>query len=1441
MKSYDINRLFIIVLAYVFAVFYIMYRRVMSGDSARYAGGPQTGVTPLSGVPQTGGTPLSGVPQTRGTPQSGGSERDPDSSAVWKTRFYILAASALLIRLAFAGAIEGFPNDMACFKSWSEAASGSFITLYDDRPGWFIDYPPGYMYVLLVLGKIRDIFNIPKDSGAYTALIKLPAILSDIACGFIIYRLTGRRDDAANAREAKQPPAANAREVKQPPAVKAREVKQPPTAPALRESARLLIAACCFFNPAAFLISSVWGQIDSVLSLLVLLAILAYVGKRHAASGVFYALSVLFKPQGIIFLPVAFFILLYDFLKDKDYKPALKMIAGAAAAAFLTILPFTLRRGPLWIVRLYMNTLGGYQSASLNAFNFFALFGGNWVDDSNVFFAFSYKTWGVAAIIAFTVLTGVFVFKAKETRGISDGYILFMGSALLLFGVVTFGHRMHERYFFPTLPLLLAAAVMRSPAEGLKAERPFNTVSNGARAIKAFMGSANAHYLLYIIITISGYLNVLLVFATYYTRENESFYNSVWIYLISFVNVAASAGVLIAAYCAAGALKKAGTGKKTGPVKAARVLVSVIILVALSSVILYPQPAYAQPAMSESIGQPIGIQNPGFEESGADSETGFQGWDLYDYRGQRAGEPGTSVISMDTEVFHSGGASARIDSSATNDARFYQMVTVQPGSVYRISCWAKTDSVADTGVGANVSVLGVYAISSDIKGVSDGFRFLELFGITGPSQNELWISVGLGGYSNECYGTAWFDDVALELLDAAPPGITPQKFYDSNGEDGGSAAVRPNALSAGARVALLLIVASLLVLIAFIALRAKKRAVVQVGSPYAENPLYKLDRHDLPIISIMTAAYLALAFFRLGGLTAPGTFWRPARVTDSVLFEFEAPVRITGVIYNGNISKNSDSGDVFELYALDADGGQEILLTAINEMPFYEWISNKTDASGVTAVRLTTVTPGNALNEIAFIGTDANGISGTLPVKIVPDACSLSEYDEGSIFNLIDEQETVPERPDILNGTYFDEIYFARTAYENIHNLQIFETTHPPLGKLITALGILIFGMNPFGWRIMGMLAGAAMIPAMYAFAKKLFGKRQYAFFAAFLLTFDFMHFAQTRLSTIDSYVTLLIIIMYMFMLDSFMNGIEGRPLKDVLVPLGLSGLAFGLGVSVKWIALYAGAGLAFVFALSRVCEITDRPADVSRRRKRKNTGVIRGPAVKRRADSMKLQDYWPRFWVVIASCVLFFIVIPSVIYMLSYIPYYKEPGATGGIFRIVYDNQVSMFNYHGKLTDTHPFESIWWKWPLDITPIWYYSASGLPDTLKASVVSFGNPLIWWTGIPCLIAAFITAYRKADKRMALVFAAFLIQFAPWIFISRATFIYHYFSSTPFMIFAIVYVIKKLTESGTISSRAVYAYLAAAAVLFAVYYPVLSGLPVPVKYSNALKLFSTWIW
>lgn len=156
----------------------------------------------------------------------------------------------------------------------------------------------------------------------------------------------------------------------------------------------------------------------------------------------------------------------------------------------------------------------------------------------------------------------------------------------------------------------------------------------------------------------------------------------------------------------------------------------------------------------------------------------------------------------------------------------------------------------------------------------------------------------------------------------------------------------------------------------------------------------------------------------------------------------------------------------------------------------------------------------------------------------------------GEASALTDEQNVVPLYPSYMNSTYFDEIYHARTAYEHILGLEPYENTHPPLGKLIISLGIRIFGMNPFGWRFMGTLFGVLMLPILYHLLKRLFGSTFLCTAGTVLFAFDFMHYVQTRIATIDTYAVFFILLMYGAMLVFLQTDLMTAGWKKLLPPL---------------------------------------------------------------------------------------------------------------------------------------------------------------------------------------------------------------------------------------------------------------------------------------------------
>ena len=87
--------------------------------------------------------------------------------------------------------------------------------------------------------------------------------------------------------------------------------------------------------------------------------------------------------------------------------------------------------------------------------------------------------------------------------------------------------------------------------------------------------------------------------------------------------------------------------------------------------------------------------------------------------------------------------------------------------------------------------------------------------------------------------------------------------------------------------------------------------------------------------------------------------------------------------------------------------------------------------------------------------------------------------------------------------------------------------------------------------------------------------------------------------------------------------------------------------------------------------------------------------------------------------------------------------------------------------------------------------------------------MIWWLGVPAMIFCAWQAYRRRSLALALIVLGFAWQWLPWSRIDRATFQYHYYTSVPFLIMALAYMLAELWHGP--SRRTWFVAKAAAAV------------------------------
>ena len=126
--------------------------------------------------------------------------------------------------------------------------------------------------------------------------------------------------------------------------------------------------------------------------------------------------------------------------------------------------------------------------------------------------------------------------------------------------------------------------------------------------------------------------------------------------------------------------------------------------------------------------------------------------------------PYTSEFSRDKEVKYSDIDSYKITSEKENDAMFYKEVTVTPNTPYKVTCMVKTENVKTIQVGKNggahISIADTTEKSKSITGTNDWQKLEFIFN----SKNRTSVNIGfrLGGYDDNCIGTAWFSDFTIE-------------------------------------------------------------------------------------------------------------------------------------------------------------------------------------------------------------------------------------------------------------------------------------------------------------------------------------------------------------------------------------------------------------------------------------------------------------------------------------------------------------------------------------------------------------------------------------------------------------------------------------------------------------------------------------------------------
>ncbi|MDQ2966324.1 MAG: hypothetical protein M3R57_10795, partial [Chloroflexota bacterium] len=406
------------------------------------------------------------------------------------------AASAILIVLALGLAFRlilahvlpgsGFQVDRDAFHYWADNLAKEGLFGFYQRD-FFHDYTPGYMYFLALVGILdgflRGVVDLltgvpllgwlvdvpPLSLVAAGDLIKLPSLLADLVLGWLAWSMT--RELGAGRRAA------------------------------------LAAGAIAVFNPISWFDSVVWGQVDSIGVIFLLLGVRELWRDRPERAAIFTVIAAIIKPQLGILVPVVAAVTIRRALFpsgghgadpapgepgapdqgrtttewERTVRGPVRILTTGLAGlitAVLVSLPFGL--SVVDLVMQVATAAGGYPYLTVNAYNPWALFelngaglaaSGTWICDvivahtaggSECTQALMFGPVPALAVGATLLLAAIAAITVAIARR-PDRLTILVGVAVLALAFFVLPTRVHERYLYPFLALaaILAAVSFR--------------------------------------------------------------------------------------------------------------------------------------------------------------------------------------------------------------------------------------------------------------------------------------------------------------------------------------------------------------------------------------------------------------------------------------------------------------------------------------------------------------------------------------------------------------------------------------------------------------------------------------------------------------------------------------------------------------------------------------------------------------------------------------------------------------------------------------------------------------------------------------------------------------------------------------------------------------------------------------------------------------------
>ena len=423
---------------------------------------------------------------------------------------------------------------------------------------------------------------------------------------------------------------------------------------------------------------------------------------------------------------------------------------------------------------------------------------------------------------------------------------------------------------------------------------------------------------------------------------------------------------------------------------------------------------------------------------------------------------------------------------------------------------------------------------------------------------------------------------------------------------------------------------------------------------------------------------------------------------------------------------------------------------------------------------------------------------------------------------------------------------------------------HPPLGKWLIGLGMLIFGPdNSFGWRVATAVTGILAVVLIMLIARLLFKSMLLATIAGFLLAISGTAIVMSRVALLDNFVMFFALLGFgAVLLDRSWSRVrlaawiarreEGGRGTDWGPALWnrpwviAAGAAFGATAAVKW------SGLYFLAAFAVYTLVVDALA-------RRRAGI----------------QFWASGTVFKQAPVTFLLTVPIalVVYLSTWSSWFlsdngysrhwaEDAGhAWSGLLSWVplsvqsfWHFEASVYSYHLGEMRPHGYQANPLTWLLMIRPTsMYYQSSSLGQdgcqftTCGASITGIANPIIWWAATAAVLYLVYRLARYREWRVGLILMGMVAGYLPWLlYLNRTVFQFYTIAFEPYMLLALVFVIGLILGSPhderdrrVSGLRLVGIFLGFAAVVSAFYWPLWTGMQIDYNFLRLHWWLPTW--